>query len=159
MLKHPLLSALFVVSISANLTTTSPAQEFGTLNEAKAMLDRAIIAIKEDKATAIASFNHNDPKYRDRDLFVFCFNRKDGKFTAHEAMVGWDVRILYDIWGSPFGEEMFAVKDGQTTEVAYLSPVPGSTMLSPRRAYVVGIGDQACGVSAYQLNGQVARTQ
>jgi hypothetical protein len=155
MLKHPLLSAFLVIS-SVNFTTTSRAEEFGTLNEAKAMLDRAIIAIKEDKATAIASFNHNDPQYRDRDLFVFCFNRKDGKFTAHEAMIGWDVRTLYDIWGSPFGEEMFAVKDGETTQVTYLSPVPGSTMLSPRRAYVAGIGDQTCGVSAYQLNGQVA---
>ena len=95
--------------------------------------------------------------FRDRDLFVFSFDRKDGKFTAHEAMIGWDVRTLYDIWGSPFGEEMFAVKNGGTIEVTYLSPVPGSTMLSPRRTLVAGIGDQACGVSAYQLNGQVAR--
>jgi hypothetical protein len=157
MLKHPFLSAFLVISIGVNFTTTSPAEEFGTLNEAKALLDRAIIAIKEDRAAAIASFNRNDPRYRDRDLFVFCFDRKDGKFTAHEAMIGWDVRMLYDIWGSPFGEEMFAVKDGEATQVTYLSPVPGSTMLSPRRAYVVGIGDQACGVSAYQLNGQVAR--
>ena len=123
------------------------------------MLDRAVIAIKEDKATAIANFNHNDPQYRDRDLFVFCFDRKDGKFTAHEAMVGWDVRTLHDIWGSPFGKEMFAVNDGETIEVTYLSPVPGSTMLSPRRAYVAAIGDQACGVSAYLRNGQVARNR
>jgi hypothetical protein len=155
MLKHPLLSALFVISIGANLATTSAAEEFATLNEAKAMLDRAIVAIKENKAAAIANFNHNDPRYRDRDLFVFCFDRKDGKFTAHEAMIGWDVRTLHDIWGSPFGEEMFAVKDGETIEVAYLSPVPGSTTLSPRGAYVTGIGEQACGVSAYQQNGQV----
>ena len=110
MLKHPLLAALLVMAIGTNLTTTSPAGEFGTFDEAKAMLDRAIIAIKEDKSNAIASFNHNDPRYRDRDLFVFCFDRKDGKFTAHEAMIGWDVRTLYDIWGSPFGEEMFAVR-------------------------------------------------
>jgi hypothetical protein len=157
MSKHPVLSALLVMSIGANLATTSSAEEFGTLNEAKAMLDRAIVAIKENKTDAMRSFNHNDPRYRDRDLFVFCFDRKDGKFTAHEALIGWDIRALQDIWGSPFGEEMFAVKDGERKEVAYLSPVPGSTMLSPRRAYVAGIGDQACGVSAYQLNGQVAR--
>ncbi len=157
-----MLKGLLFCSMLAGVTFTGSAKateaEFGTLNEAKAMLARAIVAIKEDKAAAIANFNRNDPQYRDRDLFVFCFNRKDGKFIAHEAMIGWDVRTLQDIWGSPFGEEMFAVKDGETTDVTYLSPVPGSTMLSPRRAYVAGIGDQACGVSAYQLNGQVART-
>ena len=159
MLKHRFISALFVISIVAHSTTASPAEEFATPHEARAMLDRAVIAVKQDQAAAIINFNHNDPKYRDRDLFVFCFDRRNGKFTAHEAMVGWDVRTLHDIWGSPFGKEMFAVKDGETIEVTYLSPVPGSTMLAPRRAYVAGIGDQACGVSAYLRNGQVARNR
>jgi len=123
--------------------------EFGSTQEAKKLLDRAVSEMRIDKLKAITKFNYNDPLFRDRDLFVFCFNKADGKFTAHEAMVGWDVRTLHDIWGSPFGEEMFAVKDGEMIEVTYLWPVPGSTMLSPRRAYVAGIGDQACGVSAY----------
>jgi hypothetical protein len=54
------------------------------------MLVRAIAAVKANESEAIARFNHNDPEFRDRDLFVFCFNRQDGKFTAHEAMVKRD---------------------------------------------------------------------
>ncbi len=158
MLKRMMLWIALLSSSLACWGRASSAEEYGSLAEAKAMLQRAIAAVKADKGGAIAKFNHNDPAFRDRDLFVFCFNRNNGKFTAHEAMVDWDVRWLQDIWGSPFGEQMFAVKDGQTIEVAYLSPVPGSTSLAPRRAYVTEIGDQACGVSAYQLNGQVART-
>src|SRR5450755_2636977 len=68
--------------------------EYGTATEAKAMLDRAVAAVKAGKPGAIAMFNHNDSRFRDRDLFVFCFNGQDGKFTAHEAMVAHDVRTL-----------------------------------------------------------------
>jgi cytochrome c len=157
MLKQALIYTALIGSTLAGPSAAS-AQDFATTEEAKAMLDRAVVEVNADKAGAIAKFNHNDPRFRDRDLFVFCFNRKDGKFTAHEAMIDQDVRSLYDIWGSPFGEQMFAVKDGQTTEVTYLWPVPGSTMLAPRRTYVRAIGDQACGVSAYQSNEQVSRT-
>jgi cytochrome c len=158
MLKRVLWIALLTSSLACPGGASS-GEEYGSSAEAKGMLQRAIAAVKADKGGAIAKFNHNDPAFRDRDLFVFCFNRNNGKFTAHEAMVDWDVRSLQDIWGSPFGEQMFTVKDGQTIEVAYLWPVPGSTSLAPRRAYVMTVGDQACGVSAYQLNGQVARAQ
>ena len=159
MYKRLMLWAALVTSSLACPNGASSAEEYGSSAEAKAMLQRAIAAVKADKGGAIAKFNHNDPAFRDRDLFVFCFNRNNGKFTAHEAMVDWDVRLLQDIWGSPFGEQMFAVKNGETIEVAYLSPVPGSPSLVPRRAYVTTIDDQACGVSAYQLNGQTARTR
>ena len=41
--------------------------------------------------------------------------------------------------------------EGQTSEVAYFSLFPGSTEQVAKRAYVTGIGDQVCGVSAYRL--------
>lgn len=157
MFKHLLFYSGLASAALVGPTKAEP--EFGTASDAKAMLDRAIVEIKTDKTGAINKFNFNYPSFRDRDLFVFCFNRRDGKFTAHEAMVGWDVRELHDIWGSPFGEEMFAVRDGQTIEVTYMSPVPGSISLAPKRAFVKAIDDQACGVSVYELNGQASRTQ
>ena len=46
------------------------------------MLKRAVAQVKKDKLAAMASFNHNDTSFRDRDLFVFCFNGGDGRFTA-----------------------------------------------------------------------------
>src|SRR5690349_14886858 len=81
--------------------------EFGNAIQAQALLKRAVGEIQIDKLKAISEFNNNDPRFRDRDLFVFCFNRSDGKFTAHEAMVSWDVRKLLDMVGKPFGEEMY----------------------------------------------------
>ncbi len=137
----------------------SASAEFGAADEAIAMLRRAVAEVKADKAGAIAKFNHNEPPFRDRDLFVFCFNGQDGKFTAHEAFVAWDVRTLRDPNGKGFGAEMYAdAQDGRIIEVPFKSPLPGSTELAPKRAYVMRIGDQVCGVNAYQFNEQGSST-
>ena len=149
--KKMLFCAAFVTSAFASSISASGA-EYGTAEEAKAMLDRAIVEVKADKAGAITKFNHNDPHFRDRDLFVFCFNGQDGKFTAHEAMVTRDVRTFQDETGKRYGEEMYKkAKEGQVVEITFMSPVPGLTEEAPRRSYVTRIGDQVCGVSAYQF--------
>jgi cytochrome c len=110
--------------------------------------DRAVLS-----HTPPAKFNHNDPQFRDRDLFVFCFNHQDGRFTAHEAMVGQDVRSLRDLKGTWSGEEMYRnAKEGQIVEIDFVSPLPGSTSKAVKRSFITRVGDQVCGVSAYQLN-------
>jgi hypothetical protein len=89
---------------------------------------------------------------------VFCFNRGDGRITAHEAFVGPDVRALHDAAGSAFGEDMCRnAKEGQIGEVAFKSPVPGSTERVSKQAYVTAIGDQICGVSSYLGNNKPQR--
>jgi len=153
MLKQTLIYTAVVASIFASPIIASAA-EYGTSEEAKAMLDLAIAAVKTDKPGAIAMFNYNDSRFRDRDLFVFCFNGQDGKFTAHEAMVAHNVRTLRDKTGKPFGKQMYLnAKEGQIATVAYMSPVPGSTEQASKRAYVTRIADQVCGVSFYRFNG------
>ena len=128
--------------------------EYGTATEARGMLERATAAVKADAATAIAAFNRNDPQFRDRDLFVFCFNAEDGKFTAHEALVGQDVRTIHDKTGKPLGEQIYQhAKEGQVDTVAYRAPVPGSTEQTSKRVYITRIGAQICGVSFYRFNG------
>ena len=126
------------------------AAEYGGAYEAKAMLTRAVAALKADKAGAIRKFNNNDPQFRDRDLFVFCLNTRDGRYTAHEAMVGQDARKLVDGAGRDYGRLIYAnAADEQMTNVDYMSPIPGSTKLVPKRAFVTRVGDQVCGVSTY----------
>jgi signal transduction histidine kinase len=128
--------------------------EYGTATEAKAMLDRAATAVKANATAAIAAFNRNDSQFRDRDLFVFCFNTEDGKFTAHEALVGQNVRTIHDKTGKPLGEQIYQrAKEGQVNTVAYMASVPGSTEQASKRAYVTRVGDQVCGVSFYRFNG------
>jgi hypothetical protein len=60
-----------------------PAAQFGTAEEAKAMLERAVAAVKEDKAKALDMFNKGQGGFKDRDLYVFCANASDGILTAH----------------------------------------------------------------------------
>jgi len=126
--------------------------EYGTFKEAKAMLARAVAAVRVDPLEATARFNHNDPEFRDRDLFVFCFNVQDGRFTAHEAMMTRDVRTFQDKNGTAYGQQMYNLAtEGQISEITYMSSIPGLTEQVAKRAFITRIGDQVCGVSAYQF--------
>ena len=66
------------------LSTTASvwAADFGSAEEAKAMLERAVAAVKEDKAKALAMFNNGEGSFKDRDLYVWCANASDGIITA-----------------------------------------------------------------------------
>jgi hypothetical protein len=54
--------------------TSVPAAQFGTPEEAKAMLERAVPAVKDDKAKALDMFNKGEGGFKDRDLYVACAN-------------------------------------------------------------------------------------
>src|SRR6476659_6356264 len=66
-----------------SFTASVWAADFGTAEEAKAMLERAVAAVKEDKAKALDMFNKGEGGSKDRDLYVFCANASDGIITAH----------------------------------------------------------------------------
>ena len=70
------------------LSTTASvwAADFGTPEEAKAMLERAVAAVKEDKAKALDMFNNGEGGFKDRDLYVWCANASDGIVTAQPYM-------------------------------------------------------------------------
>ena len=62
------------------------AEQFATVEEARAMLDRAVSALKINEAAALKAFNDEKNKnFRDRDLYVFCFSLPDGNFTAYQS--------------------------------------------------------------------------
>jgi hypothetical protein len=146
MLKQMLFCATLVLATSAAVA----GGKLGSEADAREMLNRAVTAIKDDKAAAVAKFNHNDPQFRQEDLFVFCFNADDGKYTAHEALVTHDVRAFRDITGRSVGEEMYRnAVEGAVVEVTYISPFPGSTDRVEKRAFVTRVADQVCGVSVY----------
>ena len=81
-----------IVSTAALLLLTAAtgtrAGNYGTADEAKAMLDRAVAAVKEDKAKALAMFNSGDRGFKDRDLYVLCVNASDGTITASPSSNG-----------------------------------------------------------------------
>jgi hypothetical protein len=62
------------------------ANQFASAEEARAMLDRAVTALKANEAAALKAFNDEKNKnFRDRDLYIFCFSWPDGKFTAYQS--------------------------------------------------------------------------
>jgi hypothetical protein len=71
------------VALALFFAASAPAAEFGSADEAKAMLERAVAAIKEDKSKALEMFNKGEGGFKDRDLYVFCANASDGILTAH----------------------------------------------------------------------------
>src|SRR5215212_9694824 len=81
--------------------------QFGTSAEAKAMLDKAVAAVKADKAKALADFQAGAGGFKDRDLYVFCAG-PDGIITAHPAIKGQQIKSLVDKNGKKLGEEIVA---------------------------------------------------
>ena len=72
-----------VVSCAAlALSATAFAQQGGTAEEAKAMLNKAVSAVKADQAVALAMFVKGEGGFLDRDLYPFCFRISDGKTLA-----------------------------------------------------------------------------
>ena len=127
--------------------------QFGTPVEAKAMFDRAIAAVKADRAKALTMFNSGEGGFRDRDLYVFCFNAKTGIFDAQvvKSLLGTDIRNVKERDGSPLGQKIFdAVKEGVVNTVTYNFPRPGSNDPVPKESYVTAVGDEACGVGYYK---------
>jgi hypothetical protein len=76
----------FVVAYAVILVLSTAASvwaaDFGTAEEAKAMLEKAVAAVKEDKAKALDMFNNGEGGFKDRDLYVWCANASDGIVTA-----------------------------------------------------------------------------
>jgi signal transduction histidine kinase len=153
MKKLAVLSALVSVPLLWSISTAS-AQATGTSAEAKALLDKAVAAVKANAADALAKFPKTDGGFRDRDLYVYCWNGADGKFTAHvnPALMGTDIRALKDAkTGAPLGQQIFdSAKEGSVATVSYNFPKPGTTDPVAKEAYVTKIGATGCGVGYYK---------
>ena len=134
-------------------SSAASAQQSGTADEAKALLARAATAVQADKAGALAKFDAPNGGFRDRDLYVFCFDRRSGIVLAGPPTTkGKDVRTLKDPTGKPFGQEMFTnVKDGGVINVDYMFPKPNSTVPVAKESFIEGLGDVACGVGYYNV--------
>jgi hypothetical protein len=152
---------LFVAGIGALVVllwnvASAGAQQLGTAEQAKAMLDRAVSALKSNESTALSEFNDpNNKQFHERDLYVFCYNLSDGKITAYEspALLNIDLRTLA-IKDDPIGQRAFeAVQnsaEGSVITIDYNFPKPGTTEPVPKQTLETRIGNQGCGVTYYK---------
>ena len=76
--------ALPVVALLLTCTFAS-AQQSGSAVGAKAMLERAVAALKSNEATALSDMNDKTNKqFHDRDLYVFC-NHHGGRQIDYDG--------------------------------------------------------------------------
>jgi len=145
------LTFVLSVMVVAGVATLVAAQaQYGTAAEAKAMLEKAVGALKANKAKALAEFTKGEGGFKDRDLYPFC-GGPDGNFTAHPSLTGKSLKDLKDKAGKPLGAEMYKVAtEGKISEVSYMWPRPGQTEPVQKVSYVTKVGDEVCAVGYYK---------
>jgi len=165
---------LMIGAVSAAALTLSAAafareDQFGTAQEARAMLDKVVAAVKADKTKALDMFNKGEGGFLDRDLYPFCFNISDAKIVAVgnpnasqylggsvalNPILGEDGKTLRDAEGKKYGLEMYTAAqkpEGEITEVSYLFPRPGADATPVGKvSFVTKVGDLGCGVGYYK---------
>jgi Single Cache domain 2 len=161
--EETMIRTLIFAAVSAAALLLSPIafaqQTGGTADEAKAMLMKAVAAVKADKAKALDMFNKGEGGFVDRDLYVFCFNAGDGKQVANgnpnaKQLMGVDARTIKDATGKAFGTELYAAyqkPEGEITEVNYMFPRPGPDKTPVAKiAFATRVSDLGCGVGYYK---------
>jgi len=148
------------LALALGVSSQSSAQQTGgTADEAKAMLEKTVAALKVDKAKTLDLINDGKGGFLDRDIYPFCFNVSDGKAVAvaspnSKQTLGIDVRTLKDPTGKLFGPELYAAaqkSEGQITEVSYMWPRAGSDKTPVAKvSFVTKAGDLGCGVGYYK---------
>src|SRR5215469_18453263 len=127
-----------------------------TADDAKAMLTKAVAAVKADKTKALDMFNKGEGGFHDGNLYVSCFNVSDGKMIATgspnlKKHLGEDARTFKDEYGTPLKFDAVAQKpDGDITAMDVQIPKPGATdKAEPKEIYATKIDDLICGVGYY----------
>ena len=125
--------------------------QFGTEQEARAMLDKAVTAMKENKDKALEMFNKGEGGFKDRDLYVFCADAGTGTLTAHPHLKGENLADIVGKKGFPLGKEiMRTATEGKIDQVTYWWPRPGSDKPMEKHTFYTKVTGQNCGVGYYK---------
>jgi cytochrome c len=151
----PMRKGLFRLEITASMllwtVASASGQQLGTAEQARAMLDRAVSALKSNEATALSEFNDpNNKQFQERDLYVFCYDMSDGKITASEspALLNVGIRTLA-LKDDPVGKRAYEALQ-KAPEGSINFPKPGTTEPIPKQTLETRIGTQGCGVTYYK---------
>ena len=143
-------TALAAAVLLVGIMGAASAGEYGTREEAQAMLERAVAMLKADKMRALDLFTSGDGGFIDRDLYVFC-GGPDGMLTAHPFRMGISMMEFKDKSGKAAGEEFYALaKEGEFAEVSYKFNRPGGSEHIDKVSFVTKVDDQVCGVGFYK---------
>ena len=159
MIRSFIIAAASAAVLTLSATAFAQQADHGTADETKAMLTKAVAALKADKAKTLDMINKEEGGFLDRDLYVFCANVSDGKSVAlgnpnAKQLLGVDVRTTKDANGKAFGQEFwdaYQKPEGEITEVSYMFVRPGPDKTPVQKvSFVTRVGDLGCGVGYYK---------
>jgi cytochrome c len=145
----------FVVAMV--LAAGAQAGDRGTPAEAKAMLAKAVAHYKAvGRKQALADFTGKKAPFGDRDLYVFCIgaDRMMAANGGYPSFVGMPVDVLKDANGRLLGKALWEAGSragGGSVEYPHINPV--SHKPEPKVSFVEKMGEDVCGVGAYNPKG------
>jgi signal transduction histidine kinase len=128
----------------------------GSNADAKAMLEKTVVALKANKAKTLDEINKGKNGFLQGDIYPFCFNLGDGLNVAvanpnAESLIGKDGRTFKDPAGDAYGQRIYdAAKEGQVNQVSYKFPKPGRDKTPVAKvSLVTAVANLGCGVGYY----------
>ena len=147
--------ALIVCAALVTMASPVSAAEFGSKDEAVAMVKRVQAEFKKDgpAATFKAVSDKAVAEYHDRDLYPFIYDMS-GKCVAHgarPALIGKNLIDLKDQDGKLLIREMVTLAKGPGSGwVDYKWPNPLNNKIEDKSSYVEKMGDYFVGVGIYK---------
>ncbi|HZH28197.1 MAG TPA: cache domain-containing protein [Azospirillaceae bacterium] len=145
---------LVAVALSVLLAAPAAAEEFGTAEEAKALvLKAAEHANKVGLEIAYKDFSDTKGAFVDRDLYLFCTDA-DGLMRANgnqNALIGRNLKNLKDTDGKELIAEAIqvAASEGEGW-IHYRWTNPTNKKIEPKSAFVKKVGAGFCAAGFYR---------
>jgi cytochrome c len=153
--RMPRIFAVLAIILLSALSWAASAAEFGTRDEAVAMVKRAqaMFKTKGAEATFKAVSDPADKDFHDRDLYVFIYDMK-GLNLAHgarPALIGKNLIDLKDQDGKYLIREMIDIAKGPGNGwINYKWPNPLTNKIEDKASYIELMGDYFVGVGIYR---------
>jgi cytochrome c len=146
--------AAIAAVIAMTFAYSASAAEYGTKDEAVAMVKRVQAMFGKDgaEATFKAVSDKSVAEFHDRDLYPFVYDMK-GNCVAHgarPALIGKNLIDLKDQDGKYLIREMVEIANGSGNGwVNYKWPNPLTNKIEDKTSYVEKMGDYLVGVGVY----------
>lgn len=147
--------AFLVFAALVAIASPASSAEFGSKDEAVAMVKRVQAEFKKNGATAAfkAVSDKSTKGFHDRDLYPFIYDMS-GRCVAHgarPALIGKNLMDLKDQDGKYLIREMVAIAKGSGSGwIDYKWPNPITNKIEDKSSYIEKMGDYFVGVGIYK---------
>ncbi len=139
-----------VAAMLLGLLAAAPARA-DSAADARAMLDRAVAAIKVNPSAALEAFVKGTDGFRQGDLYPFCARARSGVVVAHPSRLGENLANESDKNGKLFGKEILRTAvEGKISELHYMWPKPDQTTPVQKDTFYTKVKGFVCGVGYYK---------